>query len=267
MSLRYATLERPTISRSGRRKSTMITDEPVTETVRPSQGRRVLLFLRDVVVIVLIAVLVSFVIKTFFVRSFYIPSASMEDTLAINDRILVDEITPRFGDYARGDVIVFRDPGGWLPPTIRPERSPFVEGVEWMLSLVGLAAPDSEDHLIKRVVGVPGDRVVCCNALGQTEINGVPIDETPYLKLQPGQSAPTEHTYDVTVPADSLWVLGDNRDRSQDSRYHVDQPGGGFVPIDNVVGRAFLITWPIGHFGTIDFHHDVFTGVPGDPSD
>lgn len=240
----------------------MITEQPATATVRPAPGRRMLLFLRDVVVIVLIAVLVSFVIKTFFVRSFYIPSASMEDTLVINDRILVDEITPRFGEYSRGDVVVFRDPGGWLPPTVRTERSPFLEGVEWVLSLVGLAAPDSEDHLIKRVVGVPGDRVVCCNAIGQTVINGVPVDETPYLKLESGQSAPLERPYDVTVPPDSLWVLGDNRDRSQDSRYHLDQPGGGFVPIDNVVGRAFLITWPIGHFGTIDFHHGVFTGVP-----
>lgn len=237
------------------------TEQPATAPMHTPQSRRMLHFLRDVVVIVLIAVVVSFVIKTFFVRSFYIPSASMEDTLVINDRILVDEITPRFGEYARGDVIVFRDPGGWLPPSITPDRSPFVEGVEWVLSLVGLAAPDSEDHLIKRVVGLPGDRVVCCNALGQTEVNGVPIDESPYLKLEPGQRAPMERAYDVTVPADALWVLGDNRDRSQDSRYHIDQQSGGFVPIDNVVGRAFLITWPIGHFGTIDFHHDVFSGV------
>lgn len=237
--------------------------EPARRTRRPERRRnRVLLFLRDVVVIVLIAVVVSFVIKTFFVRSFYIPSASMENTLQINDRILVDEITPRFGGYARGDIVVFRDPGGWLPPTVAPPRPPIVEAWDWLLSLVGLAAPDSEDHLIKRVIGLPGDHVVCCNAMGQVEVNGVPIDETPYLKLQPGKPAPEVKEYNVTVPDGSLWVLGDNRDRSQDSRYHSDQPGQGFVPLDNVVGRAFLITWPLGHLGTLDFHHDVFAGVP-----
>jgi signal peptidase I len=111
-------------------------------------------------------------------------------------------------------------------------------------------------------VGLPGDHVVCCNALGQVTLNGSPIDETPYLNLPPGRSAPNEVAYDVVVPEGSLWVLGDNRDNSQDSRYHQEQPGGGFVPLDNVVGRAFLITWPFDRFGLIDFHHDVFAGVP-----
>ncbi|GAA2013269.1 signal peptidase I [Microbacterium ulmi] len=232
-----------------------------------TRGRRTLLFLRDVVVIVLVAVVVSLVIKTFFVRSFYIPSASMEDTLRIDDRILVDEITPRFGGYDRGDVVVFRDPGGWLPPVVQEPRPPLVEAWDWVLSLVGLAAPDSQDHLIKRVIGLPGDHVVCCNAIGQVEVNGVPIDESGYLKLQPGKPAPEVKTYDVTVPTGSLWVLGDNRDRSQDSRYHTEEPGKGFVPIDNVVGRAFLITWPVAHLGSIDFHHDAFAGIPDPASD
>lgn len=219
-------------------------------------------FLRDVLVIVVVALLVSFLVKTFLVRSFYIPSPSMAQTLLVNDRILVDEITPRFGAYERGDVVVFRDPGGWLTPQVQPERSPFVEGVDWVLSLVGLSAPDSDDHLIKRVIGVAGDHVVCCNTLGQTTVNDVPIDETPYLNLPPGRTAPTPMEYDVTVPEGSLWVMGDNRDNSQDSRFHQDEPGKGFVPVDNVVGRAFLITWPFTRFGTIDFHHGVFAGVP-----
>src|SRR5918993_955413 len=110
-------------------------------------------FLRDVVVIILIAVLVSFLVKTFLVRSFYIPSGSMEDTLHINDRILVDEITPRFGAYDRGDIVVFQDPGGWLPPSSDPARPPVIEAVDWVLSLVGLSAPDSDDHLVKRIIG------------------------------------------------------------------------------------------------------------------
>lgn len=238
---------------------------PDAEMLAPERRRRRgwAVFLRDVLIIVVIALLVSFLVKTFVVRSFYIPSASMENTLMVKDRILVDELTPRFGEYGRGDVVVFRDPGGWLPVTSgQPPRSPLVEGVDWVLSIVGLSAPDSDDHLIKRVIGTPGDHVVCCNALGQTEVNGVPIDETSYVKLAPGSTAPDPVPYDVTVPADSLWVLGDNRNSSRDSRYNQEQPGQGFVPIDNVVGRAFVITWPFSRFGLIDFHHEVFAGVP-----
>lgn len=227
---------------------------------RPRRGW--LSFLRDVLVIILIAVLVSFLVKTFLVRSFYIPSGSMQDTLHINDRILVDEITPRFGGYEHGDIVVFRDPGGWLPPSTAPARPPIVEGVDWVLSLVGLSAPDSDDHLVKRIIGLPGDHVVCCNAVGQLEVNGVPIDETGYVKLPSGEAAVSAEPFDVVVPADRLWVLGDNRYRSKDSRYNTAEPGAGFVPIDNVVGRAFLITWPLSRFGLLDFHHEDFAGVP-----
>ena len=221
-----------------------------------------LTFLRDVVVIILIAVLVSFLVKTFLVRSFYIPSGSMKETLHIDDRILVDEITPRFGDYARGDIVVFQDPGGWLPPSTEPARPPVVEAIDWVLALVGLSAPDSDDHLVKRIIGLPGDHVVCCNALGQITVNGVPIDETDYIVVPTGESAASSDPFDVVVPEGSLWVLGDNRYQSKDSRYNQDQPGDGFVPIDNVVGRAFLVTWPLDRFGTLDFHHDDFAGVP-----
>ncbi len=219
-------------------------------------------FLRDVVVIILIAVLVSFLVKTFLVRSFYIPSGSMESTLQINDRILVDEITPRFGGYDRGDIVVFRDPGGWLPPSTAPARAPIVEAVDWVLALVGLSAPDSDDHLVKRLIGLPGDHVVCCNAVGQITVNDVPIDETGYVNLPSTGSPASADPFDVVVPEGSLWVLGDNRYHSKDSRYNTDQPGRGFVPIDNVVGRAFVITWPFDRFGLLDFHHDSFAGVP-----
>lgn len=237
-------------------------DAPVATATASGRPRRgVWALLRDVLVIVVIAVLVSFVIKTFLVRSFYIPSGSMEQTLMIQDRILVDELTPRFSGYDRGDVVVFRDPGGWLPVTTAPAQPPLVQAWDWMLSLVGISASDSEDHLIKRVIGVGGDHVVCCNQLGQVTINGTPIDETSYLDLADGQSAPDVVPYDVTVPEGSLWVLGDNRDHSRDSRYNMDQPNQGFVPIGNVVGRAFLITWPLSRFGAIDTHHAVFAGV------
>lgn len=229
---------------------------------RPPRRRGFGALVRDVLVILLIAIVVSFFVKTFLVRSFFIPSGSMEQTLQIDDRILVDELTPRFGGYERGDVVVFRDPGGWLPVQVTPPRSALVEAVDWVLALVGISAPDSKDHLIKRIIGVSGDHVVCCNPLGQITVNGVPIDETAYLNLADGQTAPALVEFDVQVPEGSLWVLGDNRDHSRDSRFNTDQPSQGFVPVDNVVGRAFLITWPLGRFGTIDFHHDVFAGVP-----
>ncbi len=238
-----------------------IAAEPAADPFRPRR-RRLWPLVRDVLVIIVIAVLVSFLVKTFLVRSFYIPSGSMEQTLQVQDRILVDELTPRFGGYDRGDVVVFRDPGGWLPTEPSPERSVLVEAVDWVLALVGISAPDSKDHLIKRIIGLPGDHVVCCNALGQITVNGVPIDESSYLNLADGQNAPDVVEYDVVVPEGSLWVLGDNRDASRDSRYNMDQPGKGFVPLDNVVGRAFLITWPLSRFGWIDAHHDVFAGVP-----
>lgn len=221
-----------------------------------------MIFVRDILVILVIAILVSFLVKTFVVRSFFIPSSSMEDTLLVKDRILVDELTPRWTGYERGDVVVFKDPGGWLPPAPQtPPRLPLVEASEWLLTLVGIAAPDSHDHLVKRVIGLPGDRVVCCNALGQITVNGSPIDESSYLKLPPGDTTASNVEFDVTVPEDAVWVLGDNRDRSQDSRFHQEQPTAGFVPLNNVVGRAFIITWPFERIGGIDGHHSVFNGV------
>lgn len=231
---------------------------------RPQRRRRsILVFFRDVLVIILIAALVSFVVKTFIVRSFYIPSGSMERTLLVNDRILVDELTPRWAGYERGDVVVFQDPGGWLPPQPqRPARPAVIEAVDWVLTFVGISTSDAQDHLVKRVIGMPGDHVVCCNALGQITINGAPIDELSYLNLPEGDTSASNNEFDVTVPDDSIWVMGDNRDRSQDSRAHQDLPSGGFVPLENVVGRAFLTTWPFDRLGLIDTHDEVYRAVP-----
>ncbi|MGP6171886.1 signal peptidase I [Microbacterium sp. A196] len=239
-----------------------MTSEPVPDV--PAKRRRgVWIFLRDVLVIIVIAALVSFVVKSFVVRSFYIPSASMEKTLLVNDRILVDELTPRWTGYERGDVVVFTDPGGWLPVQQKaPPRPLIIEWFDGLLTLVGLSSSDSEDHLVKRIIGLPGDHVVCCNSLGQITINGAPIDELSYLNLPEGDTAASNEPFDVTVPEGSIWVLGDNRDRSQDARAHQDLPSGGFVPLDNVVGKAFLTTWPLSRIGTIDGHHDIFNGVP-----
>src|SRR5690606_16506813 len=154
-------------------------------------------------------------------RAFYIPSASMEKALLVNDRILVDELTPRWTDYERGDVVVFTDPGGWLPVQQKtPQRPGIVEWVDGVLNLIGLSSSDSEDHLVKRIIGLPGDHVECCNALGQITVNGAPIDELSYLNLPEGDTAASNEPFDVTVPEGAIWVLGDNRDRSQDARAH-----------------------------------------------
>ncbi len=238
------------------------------ERVKRERRRGWWSLLRDIVMIVVIALVVSFLVKTFVMRSFFIPSGSMEQTLQIDDRILVDELTPRFTSYDHGDIVVFRDPGGWLPAstTTTPPRDPIAAGVDWVLSLVGLSAPDSGDHLIKRVIGLPGDHVVCCNASGQLEVNGTPLDERAYVKLAPGAKSPTVVPFDVVVPDGSLWVMGDNRDHSRDSRYNQEQPGGGFVPIDDVVGRAFLRTWPFDRFGSLGSTGGAFAGVPSPAS-
>jgi len=203
-------------------------------------------FLRDLVVIVVVAVVASFLIKTFLVRSFYIPSESMENTLLVNDRILVDELVPGVIPLQRGDVVVFKDPGGWLESTVAPPQGAIATAADQLLSLVGLSAQDANDHLIKRVIGLPGDHVKCCNALGQISVNGVPIDETSYVKLQPGQSAPQPVPFNVVVPKDSLWVLGDNREHSGDSSWNFLKKGGdaGFVPTKNVVGHVVgVVSW------------------------
>lgn len=219
-------------------------------------------FLRDVALILVAAIVISFLIKTFLIRSFYIPSESMQNTLQVNDRIIVNELVPDLVPIEHGDIVVFRDPGGWLQQQPQPEQNPVVAFFDWLLSIVGLTAPDSNDHLIKRVIGLPGDHVVCCNEFGQMEVNGVPLDETGlYVLLPDGVTKVSRDDFDIVVPDDSLWVMGDNRYNSEDSRYQQDTPGKGFVPFDHVVGRAILISWPISRWSWLDNYPIVFSGV------
>lgn len=223
--------------------------------------RSLLLFLRDVLVIFGIAILVSFLVKTFLVRSFFIPSSSMEQTLMIDDRVIVNELVPKAVAVEHGDIVVFKDPGGWLPARPPVEVTGIQAGTEWVLSLFGLASPDSNDHLIKRVIGLPGDTVQCCSADGKIIVNGVPITE-PYITIPAGESRASAIDFNVTVPEGSLFVMGDNRYNSKDSRYNTDKPGGGFVGMDNVVGRAFVLSWPISHWGWLSNYSEVFADVP-----
>lgn len=219
------------------------------------------LFIRDILVIFLAALLISFLIKTFLIRSFYIPSSSMEQTLHVDDRIIVNQLEPKLIPIEHGDVVVFRDPGGWLTPTVAtPPANWFVGAIDAFLAFVGLSAPDSNDHLIKRVIGLPGDTVICCNDFGQITVNGIPLEE-PYTTLPDGVTKATRDDFEITVPDDRLWVMGDNRYNSADSVFHRNDPTGGFVPIDNVVGRALLISWPISRWTWLDNYPVTFHDV------
>lgn len=218
-------------------------------------------FVIDLVVVLGAALILSLLIKTFLIRSFFIPSGSMLETLQIDDRIIVNQLTPALYPIDRGDVVVFKDPGGWLGPDIAESTNPVTVTVDWFLSAFGITAPDSKQHLVKRVIGIEGDRVICCDGAGLLTVNGSPITE-PYIA--PGQS-PSTVEFDVTVPKNSLWVMGDNRGNSEDSRFHPDLPSKGFVSNDWVVGRAMVVSWPAKNWKWLDNFSDVFKNVP-DPN-
>jgi signal peptidase I len=184
-----------------------------------------------------IALVLAIAIKHFLVLAFYIPSPSMEPMFVKNDRILVEKVS-YWGDKAprRGDVVVFEDPAHWLPPEGSREASnPVTQGLE----AVGLYPPGG--HLVKRVIGIGGDRVKCCDDTGRVTVNGKALDESSYL---PQGTVPSEEPFDVRVPDGDLWVMGDNRQDSCDSRCHRDEPGHGFVPARLVVGKVWALIWP-----------------------
>ncbi|NAZ78052.1 signal peptidase I [Kineococcus sp. T13] len=229
---------------------------------RRSPAGGVLAAVKETVLVVAVALVVSLVVKTFLLQAFFIPSQSMERTLDIGDRVVVSKLSPGPFELHRGDVVVFSDPGGWLTQSAPAQRGPVGTVVAEALTFVGLLPEDSDDHLIKRVVGLPGDRVACCDASGRVSVNDTPVDEGAYLF--PG-AQPSEQPFDVVVPEGQLWVMGDNRAESADSRYNRDKPHGGFVPVDLVVGRAYAVVWPVGHWdwlGTPDDFDDV-SGASG----
>lgn len=214
-------------------------------------------WLREILVIIAVALILSFLIKTFLFRAFFIPSGSMENTLRIDDRIFVNLLAKETGDIERGDVVVFEDNMGWLPPVVQQPDGP----ANWFneaLTFVGLIPDSSQQHLVKRVIGVGGDHVVCCNAEGQITINGEPIEE-PYL--YPG-AAPSDSEFDVKVPEGKIWVMGDHRNASSDSREHHRTDGNGFVDVDAVEGEAVVIAWPLSHFDFLGSYPEVFDNIP-----
>jgi signal peptidase I len=217
-----------------------------------------------------IALVLAIVIKTFFVQAFYIPSQSMEPGLKVNDRILVQKVSYWFGgDPSRGDVIVFEDPGGWLNG-----EEPAPTGLANLLSKVGLYPTGG--HLVKRVIGTEGDVIKCCDDEGRIMVNGEPIDESSYIadrKTCAGSSSYAGFQCDWTigpVPAGKLFVMGDNRGESADSRAHACPPGGEdctkspWVDADLVVGKVFALVWPRDRWDWIS-NPGVFDDVPDDP--
>ncbi|RYV51775.1 signal peptidase I [Pengzhenrongella frigida] len=224
----------------------------------PPQRQRASSWLRETVIILVGALVLSLIIKTFLVQAFFIPSSSMEDTLQVGDRVLVSKLAPGPFDVRRGDIVVFKDPGGWLPATQAAERTALQDALNSGLTFIGLLPQDSGEHLIKRVIGLPGDQVVCCDADGQLTVNGVSIEEP---QLKPG-SVPSEVPFDIVVPTDSFWVMGDNRQNSRDSRAHLGDPGGGSIPQANVVGVSFARVWPANRMSLLRNPTANFAGVP-----
>jgi len=203
--------------------------------------------MRELPVLIVVALVLALVIKTYAIQAFYIPSASMENTLDIGDRVLINKLVYDVRGIHRGDIVVFDGNGSWdfnQPPSNSNILSRFWNDIE---GIVGISHDTT--IYIKRVIGLPGDHVACCNAAGQVTVNGVPLSERSYL--YPG-NVPSTDRFHITVPAGRLWVMGDHRAVSYDSRGHIGDPGGGTIPENAVLGRAFVIIWPPSRWGFLD---------------
>jgi signal peptidase I len=207
-------------------------EEPEEESRRKSMP-----LWQETILLLGLALVLALIIKSLFVQAFYIPSPSMEPLFIKNDRILVQKVSYWGGSTpSRGDIVVFKDPGGWLneADTTTPQGP-----VTKLMEKVGLYPTGG--HLVKRVIGIGGDRVVCCDAKGRITVNGKALNEKAYL---PKGTAPSQLKFDRTIPKDHLWMMGDNRSFSFDSRGHMGDPGGGNVPEKLVVGKVFTLIWP-----------------------
>ncbi len=207
--------------------------------------------LREIVIIVVIALVASALLRAFVMQAFFVPSGSMLPEIQLHDRIVVS----RIGDVERGEVVVFEDPGGWISPAEQPAPPGDVrKALEW----VGLLPASGHEHLVKRVIGLPGDHVVCCNAAGRLVINGYAVDESGFL-ADTSQGA-DDRPFDVTVPENAIFVLGDNRYVSGDSSRH---PIGqdAFISMGLVTGRAVAVVWPVGDMHVLHIP-SAYDGVP-----
>ncbi|MEU1819572.1 signal peptidase I [Streptomyces roseifaciens] len=211
--------------------------------------------LRRAGVLLTLCLVFLLLLSSYVVQPFLIPSGSMENTLRVGDRVLVNKLAYSFGGKPeRGDVVVFDGTDSFLHDV--PAENPAAALIRKGASSVGLMGPAATVY-IKRVVGVGGDRITCCDARGRLQINGHPVDEG---FLYPGD-APSRVPFDVVVPEGKLWVMGDHRGDSRDSRDHLGEPGGGMVPVSRVVGRADWIGWPFGRMTELK-RPDVYARVP-----
>ena len=213
------------------------TPEP-GQSALATQKKKKKSFGRELLTIVVAAAVLTLLVKAFVVQVYRIPSGSMENTLQVGDRVLVNKVVYHFRGIARGDVIVFSGQDSWGPDAPPPSSDPVVRIFDDVLSGIGLQ--DNQTYYIKRVIGLPGDHVACCTD-GKVTVNGVPLSEGSYV--YPG-NPPSSVKFSEVVPAGHLWVMGDHRSDSEDSRYNTGDPGGGAIPENQVVGRAFLIIWP-----------------------
>jgi signal peptidase I len=196
--------------------------------------------LKELPILIVVALVVSLFIKSFLVQFFYIPSGSMENTLQVQDRVAVNKVPFISDNIKRGDIVVFRDPNNWLPENLEDSSNSIASKAKSLLVTVGVLPNPAKQYLVKRVVGVAGDRIVCCADSGKLSINGVEVTE-PYIY---GGDAPSDMKFDVTVPEGKLWVMGDHRGASADSRYHQEDINDGFVPLNTVSGRVVAVIWP-----------------------
>lgn len=203
--------------------------------------------LREFPVLVIVALFVSLFIKSFLVQFFYIPSGSMENTLQIQDRVAVNRVPIISKNISRGDVVVFRDPANWLPEIDETTSNPVIAKVKSGLVAVGILPNPAKQYLVKRAIGIAGDHVVCCTKAGLLTVNGTTIKE-PYIFAG---NKPSEMNFDVRVPKGKIWVMGDHRGASADSRYHQEDINGGMVPISRVTGRVFAVIWPFKNIAYI----------------
>jgi signal peptidase I len=208
--------------------------------------------LRELPILIISALVLSIIVKTFFIQFFYIPSGSMENTLQVNDRVGVNKFGALFSDIKRGEVVVFRDPANWLSPNY-DDSSGIRKVIKDSLVFVGVLPDPSKQYLIKRVIGVGGDKVRCCGKDGKIEVNGVSINE-PYIYEG---DKPSDSEFEVEVPQGFIWVMGDHRGASADSRFHTDDPNKGMVALDKVTGRATFIIWPFSNLAILEKGEDL----------
>ena len=207
---------------------------------------------REIPILLGVALALALVIKTFAVQAYFIPSESMENTIKPGDRVLVNKLSPWFGwTPSRGEVVVFQDPGGWLNPADAQKDNAFIGGVKKVFTFIGLLPSSSEQDLIKRVVGVPGDEVRCCDVKGRVTVNGVALDEQSYLYPGDVPSATPVNGFDIKVLPNTVFVLGDHRSDSADSRVHLTERSQGLVPYSDLQGHAFVRIWPLSRVGTL----------------